>query len=116
MKQPVARGRQTGEKRQGTRGKERESPARLQAFTPRRLPKPSLLRDAYIFWQRAIDVKQLGALESDSSGGFAKNEVRGHCVVGGVQFVLADKFFERGEGGKGKLRTRKNDGGKRWLR
>src|SRR5262249_34825858 len=57
LKRPVARGRQSGRKRQGTRGKEGKARPKLQAFTPRRLPKPSLLRDGYIFWQRAMVVK-----------------------------------------------------------
>src|SRR5262244_3274569 len=63
-KQPVARGEQSEEKRKGREERKGKGPAKLQAFTPGRLPKPSLLRGGDIFRQRGSIVKRLDALES----------------------------------------------------
>jgi hypothetical protein len=47
-----------GRKKTGDERKGEGARRKVQAFTPRRLPKPSLYRDEYIFWQRAMVVKR----------------------------------------------------------
>jgi len=63
----------------------------------------SLFRDGSIFWQGSMVVKPLDALESKSSGGFAQDEMRGDAVVGRVQLVFPDQFFESSKCGKREL-------------
>ena len=102
MKQPVARG--SNRKPEGTRGKEREEkPGEIASVYTQAAAQTSLLRDGYIFWQGSMLVKSLDALESKSSGGFAQDEVGGHAVVGRVQFVFSDQFFESSKCGKREL-------------
>ena len=102
MKQPVARGKQSDEKRRDER-KGKEEPGKIASVYTQAAAKPSLLRDGYIFWQGSMLVKSLDALESKSSGGFAQDEMRGHTVVGRVQLVFPNQFFESGKCGKREL-------------
>src|SRR5262245_24600972 len=100
MGAPAGRPRMAiGRKKTGEESEGKGQHGEIASVYTQAAAQTSLLRDGYIFWQRSMVVKQLEALESDSSGGFAENQVGGHGVVGWVQLVLANEFFESGKSG-----------------